>query len=615
MWTVKNDNWNDKHTSLTKYFLELVKQRVDSGELISNRHRTTNGHTLLAEIILVASLVQSNPKFKSRLTSLINEARDKNLRSNIVNDFILKNYFPDIVKYFKDFDIKRLDHSNYFTDFLHNSRVKYERTLKHYFSFLTDEIKGIDYKNEEQFVRNSKSINTLVDLLIPYLLYVGYSATSISDLAFRYVSRQGGVSAIEKFLKNFDTKDSEYKFLFKVPLQSLEFKFMKDNLNEDKVKIKPINFDKVKSKILQDGFEPKQNEELFEVTTDAMDPHNFIRAIYDVGLKRFVASKERMSLSFFNQFFDNILWRFSKASEHKYIKSSIYIDPINTPFRVNTLKQTLSRLSKEYDFDFNKDSEIPHIESLFQPIYFYHLALGSKSIENSLSLLWTSLETLLPYRNKSSDIENVKVFVSKSLSIGSLGRDIMSLAVRLIETNKANENKLSTLGTPQFGFKPSNIVAWANWLTTSFDKENDPFYSIKESSNLLCTQFCHLNDVYSGKIWTCSDLLERIKGSSKSISYQLDRIYLHRNQIVHSGKFINEYSNLWSNLEWYVGKLLSLAVYNHLVDRNYNIENIYQELEGDYEQIMNLLEVNRNKKVSEIQHHFPILFEHSWQSF
>ncbi len=615
MWTVKNDNWNDKHTSLSKYFLELVKQRVDSGELISNRHRTTNGHTLLAEIILVASLVQSNPKFKSRLTSLIDESRDTSLKSNITNDFILKNYFPDIVKYFKEFDTKRLDHSNHFSDFLHNSRVKYERTLKHYFSFLSGEIEKIDFKNEDQFIRNSETINILVDLLIPYLLYVGYSATSISDLAFRYVSRQGGFTAIEKFLKNFDIKDSEYKFLFKVPLQSLEFKFMRDNLNEDKVKIKSVKFEKIKEKILQDGFEPKVKEELFEVTAEAMDPHNFIRSIYDVGLKRFVASKERMSLSFFNQFFDKILWRFSKASEHKYIKSSIYIDPINTPFRVNTLKQTLSRLSKDYDFKFDKNSEIPHIENLFQPIYFYHLALGSKSIENSLALLWTSMETLLPYRNKSSDIENVKVFVSKSLSIGALGRDIMSLAVRFIETNKSNDNGLSSLGNPQFGFKPSNIVSWANWLTTSFEKENDPYKSIKNHSNLLCKQFCHLNDVYSGKIWTCEDLLNRIQRSSKSISYQLDRIYLHRNQIVHSGKFINEYSNLWSNLEWYVGKLLSLAVFNHLVGMNYDIENIYQELEGDYEQIVNLLEVNRDKKVSEIQSHYPILFEHSWQSF
>ncbi len=570
---------------------------------------------MLAEIILVASLVQTNPKFKSRLLSLIEESRDKDLNSNIINDLILKKYFPDIVKFFGEFDSNRLDNAKHFTDFLHNAKVKYERTLKHYYTFLSSEILDIDYNNEEQFARNAKSIDTLVDLLIPYLLYVGYSATTISDLAFRYVSKQGGLTAIKKLLRNFNNKDSEYKLLFKVPQESLEFKFMRDNLNEEKVKIKSVQFYMVKEKILPDGFDPLDNEELFEVTVEAMDPHNFIRAIYDVGLKRYVASKERMSLSFFNQFFDNILWRFSKASDHKYIKSSIYIDPINTPFRVNTLKQTLSRLSKEYDFEFDKSSEIPHIESLFQPIYFYHLALGSKSIENSLALLWTSMETLLPYRNKSSDIENVKVFVSKSLSIGALGRDIMSLAVRFVESNKTNDNELSNLGTPTFGFKPSNIVSWANWLTTSFEKESDPYNTIKNQSNLLCKQFCQLNDIYSGKIWTCEDLLNRIERSFKSISYQLDRIYLHRNQIVHSGKFINEYSNLWSNLEWYVGKLLSLAVFNHLLNRNYDIENIYMELEGDYEQIMNLLKVNKDKKVSEVRSHFPILFEHSWQCF
>ena len=80
-------------------------------------------------------------------------------------------------------------------------------------------------------------------------------------------------------------------------------------------------------------------------------------------------------------------------------------------------------------------------------------------------------------------------------------------------------------------------------------------------------------------------------------------IYLHRNQIVHSGKFINEYSNLCSHLEWYIGKLLSYCVlsYIKLDDKSkFNKAAIFYELEAHSENIKNQLKNNSDKKINAI---------------
>ena len=42
--------------------------------------------------------------------------------------------------------------------------------------------------------------------------------------------------------------------------------------------------------------------------------------------------------------------------------------------------------------------------------------------------------------------------------------------------------------------------------------------------------------------------------SRDSLDFQIQRIYVHRNQIIQFGDFINEYTNLWMNIEWYTGK-------------------------------------------------------------
>src|SRR5690606_8219595 len=99
------------------------------------------------------------------------------------------------------------------------------------------------------------------------------------------------------------------------------------------------------------------------------------------------------------------------------------------------------------------------------------------------------------------------------------------------------------------------------------------FQLLKRCSELLAFEYCNFaQPISEGNLkW----IYNRITRSKQSIEHQLQRIYLHRNQIVHSGDMINEYSNLWLHLEWYVGKILYYSLLKtELSEPKNSIENI-----------------------------------------
>lgn len=620
MWICKSSEWNVSHTDLSQYFIEKLKQQVDPSETISNKHRTTNGLTLIKEIITISEMTKVRPKFKNRLASVLNESKEKSVPSNILNDPIIKKYFPDVANYYSKIDIKGVVNSEKELNFLiHKSKIFYARVRPNYLKYILAEVDKIDFKSDK-FIRESRKIDQIISCFTTYVLYLGYSATSISEVSYRYIFKFHGVLGPKRIIAYFNERENEFKFLFKTKKKSEEFSFIREKINEKKVKVEQVKLSDIKDLIVEEeNLKLEKGDELFEFTTTTLDPHNFIRFIYDQGLKRYVANRDRKSLDYFIPFFDNVYWRFGKATggnKHKYQSSRIWLDPINVPQRPNTLHTTLERLSKDFGFEKKIEKGLPAYKDLMQPLYFYNLAIGSKSIENSISLLWTSLEILIPYRLKEYDIENAQHFVSKSLAVGSIGRELMSFVQRFVETNNLNQNKLSTdvLKANYTKTTPNALKLWANWLGTNYENVNDedPYDSIKECSNLLCKEFCKLNNLYSGKEGTVNYWLDKIKASELSIKYQLDRIYLHRNQIVHSGKFINEYSNLWSHLEWYVGKLLSYAIVRSIKESK-SIEDFFIELHGDNEQVITILTANRDKKVSDMKDYFDDVFKHTWQ--
>lgn len=623
MWIAQSNNWHTSHTDLSKYFIERLKQRVDFEESISNRHRTTNGYTLIAEIVEVATLAQKRIKSVNRLISLVNEAKMSILRSSIVNDYILQTHHSDIISYYQSFNSHKLkEGGKELSELLNKSKINLLRLKQEYYNNIKFEISKIDFKSNH-FDRNSLLLDKLIDCFIPYLLHQGYSTTSISDIAYRLIKKPNGDTSAGRIVGNFNGIAKSYMFLIKTGKNRDEFKEITTHLDIKKIIYKEVTADEVQTKP-SEGLKITADETLFEIKHSTLDPHNFLRNLYEIALKNYVASNNRLSLQFFTNFFDCVYWRFD-WSDYRYQKSNMSIDPINVPKRKSTLRETLIKLNQTLELNFEESDDIPQIPKIRDSLYYYNLALGSKSIENSLSLLWTSLETLLPYRLKDNDIENVQYFVSKSLSVGSIGREIVSFATRFIDTHWLNDYCLGDLGlyTNYLNFTSDGLKKWIEWLSVDYKTPGltDPYDAIKPASNLLCKEFCFLNDVYTGKHSehnTVNYWIDKIDASEASITYQLDRIYLHRNQIVHSGKFINEYSNLWDHLEWYVGKLLSYCVIHFIKSDNkadFNKEELFMKLEADADALKKLLLNNQDKTIKDVFFARNLVTKHSWQFF
>lgn len=223
MWVSQSNLWNSAHTDLSKYFIEKLKQRVDHEETISNRHRTSNGFTLIGEIIDVASLAQKRIKSINRLVSLLSEATSKLLPSNICNDYILKKYHSDIIEYYMKLQPNRLkDSGREISDVLIQSKINFTRLKQQYYLDIKCEIEQIDFKSTF-FERNALLIDQLIDCFIPYLLHQGYSNTSISDIAYRAIKKPEGFNSIIQLVNNFNGTKRNFRFLIKTSIDNEGF--------------------------------------------------------------------------------------------------------------------------------------------------------------------------------------------------------------------------------------------------------------------------------------------------------------------------------------------------------------------------------------------------------
>lgn len=618
MLIIQTNQWDSSHTSISKYFIERICQLVDYEEVHSNRHRTINGYNAIIELLEVCKIVTFRPKSISRLKSLLEEISNQKIDSALKNDLIIQKYFKTIINYFENLDIKSLNTKDdgVNQNALANLKLNCKQFIKvlnnYYFRFLSKELRDIDL-NSKHFDTEAKRIDKLLNCLIPYLLANEYSISSISEVAKRQI-RKRGYLCINNFLKNFSGSERSFAFIIHLGKSS-------DTVTEflKYTSFKRINYSVVHGSEIV-NFKFNKNTTIIDNTSlyalvehKCKDPYSFLIRLYDLSLKFIVSSKNREDLSFFTDFFNKSYWSFDGRTP-KYYSVDIQTDPINVPKRKCTLTSSLVKCSKNYHFNFNDTDYLPQIPAISQSVFYYNLAIGSKSIENSLSLLWTSLESLIPYRLHENDIACVKDFVSNTLSIGVIGRKLDSFISRFIQTNALNDSKLNPLKTRYFSESNTQecYLDWSNWLSQTYIKENDPYFTIKPISELLTNQFLTSNKLYSNG--TINDLSEMIQKSKLMMEYQLDRIYLHRNQIVHSAKFINEYTNLWSHLEWYLGKLLAYCyIYYYTNDcREFDKEEPFIELDGDVKYLNSLISQNQNKPIKDTEEIKELIFKHVW---
>lgn len=620
MWISESAKWNTKGTALEKFLLERIIQRCDDEEVISNRHRTTSGYVQLKELIKLCELTYKRERTVRTLQTIINESKSKVVKQNILNDSIIGQYFQDLKEFIACYDSDNLTGKSgsinltELKKFEHQLKVYELQIDSYYFDTLIKELAKIDYQSASEFQRNAMRISDLIDLLIPFLLFQGYSISSLREVLRKWVWMGYHVTA-KRIISFFSLKENTFRFLVCFEKNNDE---VADFLAQLKLKysgtaaidIGDLDYRFVHEKKIDN------HEVIIGFTANTIDPHSLIRSTYDQLLKRIVIQKERSSLHPFNNYFDKCFWRFAKA-DFRYHDIDLDHDPVNVQSRKSTFRKTVQNFADSIGEVFLEDFAItyPKDEVLQKSIYYYNMALGSKSIENSLSLLWTAMEVLLPSVAGSNDINTAQILVSKSLSIGALSRDVNSFASRFIQSNAVNHNCLNDLGTRGFNkiFTTEGLSHWFDWLSESGDITHR-FKTVNECSELLAYQYAHLGkNLSKGNL---NFVLARIEASQQSMVFQLQRIYLHRNQIVHAGDLVNEYSNLWLHLEWYVGKLLAFCYSQKVIlGKDLSVEIVFREMEADYSYLVSYLQRNKSKPIGDSKRIKHLLFKYPWQSY
>lgn len=610
MWVPKSSSWNYSSTKLEKFFIERIIQRCDYDEAISKKHRTINGFTQLKELIRLAELSKKRIRTLRTLIIIIKEAKSEHIKQNIINDVIINKYFVDLKEYiigFNENESFKNDSLDKIDSLIHKLK-KFEIQLeKYYLHYVITELKNIDFSEEVTIERSIEKVSKLVDIIIPYLLNQGYSISTLNEVIRRWIESKQHVN-LEKFLAFFSNSDELYEFIIYIGSNQTDIADIKKIIYKNGIgDIKKANefnnqFNQPKS------YSHREEVIYFEKITK--DPVSFIRNQYDNLLKEVVVNKDRKALSIFTTFFKNSYWRKSNST-HVFFKNIIISgDPISITSRKSTL---FSSLINNYNIKFSDDSSLDFIqnEQLKKALYYYNLALGSKSIENSLSLMWTAIESILPYRPFKADIENIRDLFGKTFCFGSVTRDIQYLIKRIIVVNAVNKGCFNSMGISQLPKYPvgEDLIFCVEWLKTDTMNKFKQFNSI---SPLLATEYLQtIKPLTEGKL---QEIFSRINSSRYSIEFQIQRIYLHRNQIVHSGDYINEYTNLWIHLEWYIGKFLYYIILKTEMKENVlSIEELFMNLEANFEYIYSYMEKNPNKLCKDSNRILETLFRIDWQ--
>lgn len=623
MWIARKDRWNTLQTPLEKLMIETIIQRCDYNEAIGSKIRTTSGFTLVNELISYCELTEKRYRTLNSLEVLYNESKDNNLKQNIVNDAIINKYFIDLKTYISsEFDFKSIGKPENINlqklrEFKHNLKLFQHQLNNNYYDCLKKELNSINLNvTKEGFQREADKLIEHIDLLLTFLIHNGYSVSSLYEIVTRWLNR-GYRIKLGPLFRYFNFSNRRVTFLHR-----FSYKQKKNDLIDEFAdfleKNREYEIYKGLIKDIDENIMREQkighNEYVIKYTATTLDPYTFIRELYDQLIKSLLTKRDRITLSVFNFFFRNTYWKMLNKTAPKLQRINLTDDPINILARESTLSKTL-----DICLNINlRADELPIItdEQLSNSIFYYNMAIGSKSIENSFSLLWTSLEAILPYRTSTSDITSIQSFVSSSLAIGAICRDIQGLSRRLYHTNKMNNNEINQIyDNNQPYLKGEGLLDFFSTLENSSEVGKSNCILLSKYSNLLAYQYSTTGSSISNK--NIGYIENRIIKSQLSIKYQLQRIYLFRNKIVHSAEMINEYTNLWSHLEWYIGKLLFYAIREIIINKeSNNLEECFSKLESQFEYTKSYLSKNKVKKNSFLSSRVKEdLLQYDWQSF
>jgi hypothetical protein len=547
-----NHQWHDSHTDLSKYLLARLMQMVDTTEVITNRQRTTNGLILLEEVYSTATLCLNQWKNHYRLRALLLECIDPDVGTSIMNDLIFSEYFRNIrddAQRWKErseqdltLDVAKEVQT---VALMHISALKLE-----YVERLRDEFEKLDL-HSLHFDTLSRRIDQLLLLLIPQLLYDGHSIGFL-QIAPQSLRNRPLHELIEGMFRHFSFGDDR-SYNFWTTGEDLHSSLV-NRLTAERMELQKRNFVR----------QVPASTVGYAFTASGKDPYSALRNIVTEAFRGMSLRSSDADPNVLEPIWNGSYYFNDARNKYSEVNFRSNSDPIVPAVRADTLGLTLDRLCESVD-------EIPDrvLRQVEEPLYFYNLARNVPSVENSYILLWTALESLMGLRTEKADIEIVKDNLSEAMGVGAVGRRVNSTVQRIRTLGQANS--WPYLGPPNADeYDRAGLSRWLEWFVNQSvaNTTDDPFTVLKDDP-LVCKQYRQMNENWR----TLGDLRTLILMTEKNLRYQIDRLYLTRNRIVHSGQFGRTGIYLWVHLEWYVGKILGQAILT--------IQETFEQLQAD----------------------------------
>lgn len=588
---------NPNHNSVSKYLISRFIQMVDGDEVISYQYPTLNGMLLLKEIYEISEICLKRPKSYSRLKSLLEESSDKNIQESIVNDDIIKSDFSDIIVDIKKWKNEKIT-SSLIQEINQKISSKYLPLENKYLLKLEARFKALDLQKNN--ISDFKKIDKYLKCFISHLVHLGYSLHSLRDIAtklpFININRIFSILFDDGYLTLNKTVDRDLYF------------YIYTHFPIDEDLIQQLNAKELPKKTF--------NNEItytYEFKAKGKDPLvTFIKKI-EYAWKNVLYNNLDKELDTLSKIWtsecsysetqssqnlgeEQILYHLINPTLYNYYgKITSNIPAARKP---SSLNKTLKNINKNM-----RDFPTEILSIVEESIYFYHLALNVPSLETSYILLWTSLEGMMGIKSNKSDIETIQENVAKTLAIGAVCRRIKGTVQRLIATLEANSWQLRVTPPSSSENTEQGIYDWIEWLIAQYTKDdpNDPYHILKHDP-LLCKQYMIINEEWKKN----NDLIKIINNSKLKSEYQLERLYLKRNQIIHKGKLENLRECFWNHLEWYVGKILcqviiSLGEIHNTSDIssvNEPIDLVFKNLIKQYDNTINYLSSNNNQSIT-----------------
>jgi hypothetical protein len=197
----------------------------------------------------------------------------------------------------------------------------------------------------------------------------------------------------------------------------------------------------------------------------------------------------------------------------------------------------------------------PALERSFRKILDYHdAALSSKTPENQLLNLWSSLEGFLPPPHAKAS--RIDAFLSDLIPILSLTypeQVIADTAKSLFCHSKDIRELVSTLDIE--GTRNHKVLALL--VCSEYEEERIKLCELLETSPLLRFRCFWIHKAFRNS----ESIKATLSSHQRKVTWQIKRIYATRNQIAHSAEALPYLSTLVENLHSYVDILVNTVVF------------------------------------------------------